>query len=32
MVNEAEYAVLRVTESTVHLHRLTPNKHYKHHG
>jgi hypothetical protein len=25
MVNQAEHAVFRVTESAVHLHRLTPN-------
>ncbi len=32
MVNQADYAIFRVTDSTVHLHRLTPNKQYKHHG
>lgn len=30
MVGEAEHAVFRVTESTVHLHRLTPNKKFQH--
>jgi hypothetical protein len=30
MINQAEYAVFRVTESTVHLHRLTPNKKFQH--
>jgi len=29
MVAEAEHAVFRVTESTVHLHRLTPNRQYQ---
>jgi hypothetical protein len=29
MVGEAEHAVFRVTESTVHLHRLTPNRQYQ---
>jgi len=29
MVNEAEYAVFRVTESAVHLHHLTPNRQYQ---
>jgi hypothetical protein len=32
MVNEAGYAVFRVTQSTVHLHRLTINREYKHYG
>ncbi len=29
MVGQAEYAILRVKESTVHLHRLTPNCQYQ---
>lgn len=29
MINQAEYAVFRVTESAVHLHRLTPNRQHQ---
>jgi hypothetical protein len=29
MVNQADYAIFRVTESTVHLHRLTHNRQYR---
>jgi hypothetical protein len=30
MVGQAEYAIFCVTDSTVHLHRLTPNSQYQH--
>ncbi len=29
MITQAEYAIFRVTESTVHLRRLTPNRQYQ---
>lgn len=32
MIDRAAYAVFRVTESAVHLHRLTPNKKFHRHG
>lgn len=30
MIHQAEYAIFRVTESAVHLHRLTPNTKFQH--
>ncbi|MCS4190710.1 hypothetical protein GGP51_002193 [Salinibacter ruber] len=29
MIHQAEYAIFRVTESAVHLHRLTPNRQHQ---
>jgi len=32
MITQARYGIFRITKSTVHLHRLTPNRQHQHYG